>query len=94
MGEYSVSPMEAATLMGQLGFRAGNWGRAVLTHATLVALFGVALPWMKGVAFLDQVVLGAYACMGVVFAGPAAAQGIDPRTGNAGARILACVLYG
>jgi hypothetical protein len=51
--------------------------RTVLAQVLLFAVFGVWLPWQKGVSFLDSVVLGAYACLGVIFAAPQAASGIS-----------------
>ena len=45
----------------------------VLLHVALIAIFGVLLPRRKGIDFLDPVMISAYACMGVIFAAPAAA---------------------
>ncbi len=39
-----------------------------------MAVFGILIPWWKGVDFFDPVITSAYACMGVIFAAPAAAQ--------------------
>jgi hypothetical protein len=72
--------------------------RPILLHLALLAAFGIWIPQWKGVDFLDSPVLGAYACLGLIFAGPAAAQafpdGISPSFGQANARILVSVLYG
>ena len=46
----------------------------MLLHLVLIAVFGVLLPWWKGPEFLDPVMSSAYACLGVLFAAPAAAQ--------------------
>jgi hypothetical protein len=46
----------------------------VLIHLVLVAIFGVLIPWWRGVDFFDPAITAAYACMGVLFAAPAAAQ--------------------
>lgn len=46
----------------------------MLLHFALIALFGVFLPWIKGLEFLDPPLISAYTCMGVLFAGPASAQ--------------------
>lgn len=51
--------------------------RTILPQVVLFAVFGVWLPLQKGISFLDPVVLGAYACLGVVFSAPAAASGIS-----------------
>ncbi len=67
-------------------------------HLALLAAFGIWIPQWKGVDFLDSPVLGAYACLALIFAGPAAAQafpeGISSSFGQANARILVSVLYG
>jgi hypothetical protein len=47
--------------------------RLVLFHVVLIAVFGVLLPLRKGLGFLDPVMISAYACMGILFAPPAAA---------------------
>jgi hypothetical protein len=46
----------------------------VLLYVALIAVFGVFLPWTKGLDFLDPVMTAAYACLGVLFAGPASAE--------------------
>jgi len=51
--------------------------RTLLPQVVLIAVFGVWLPLQKGIAFLDPVVLGSYASLGVFFAAPAAAAGIS-----------------
>jgi hypothetical protein len=48
--------------------------RTVFLYAALIAVFGVLLPWTKGLDFLDPVMTAAYACLGVLFAGPASAE--------------------
>ena len=47
--------------------------RVFLLHLALIAIFGVLLPLRKGISFLDPVMISAYACLGVLFAAPAAA---------------------
>lgn len=52
---------------------------------------------MKGLDFLDTPVLGAYACLGLIFAAPAAAQVFQdhfPAFRQALARVFVSVLYG
>ena len=51
--------------------------RTILPQVVLFFVFGVWLPWQKGIGFLDSVILGAYACLGVLFAAPQAASGIS-----------------
>jgi hypothetical protein len=46
-------------------------------QVVLFSVFGVWLPWQKGISFLDSVILGAYACLGVIFAAPLTASGIS-----------------
>jgi len=48
--------------------------RVVLLHLALIVIFGVLLPLRKGLAFLDPIMITAYACIGVLFAPPAAAR--------------------
>ncbi len=51
--------------------------RTISIQVVLFAVFGLWLPWQKGIGFLDSVILGAYACLGVAFAAPMAASGIS-----------------
>lgn len=46
----------------------------MLLHLILIAFFGVYLPWMKGLEFLDPPMICGYACLGALFAGPSAGQ--------------------
>ena len=72
--------------------------RIIMLHIAIVALFGVWWPWMKGIEFLDPVFLLAYACLGILFAAPTAAQafaGDRPQSmSGAIARIAVAVIYG
>lgn len=47
--------------------------RTYLTQVVFFVVLGLWIPMRLGIAFLDPVVLGAYACLGVVYAAPAAA---------------------
>jgi hypothetical protein len=87
---------ELSNLRGRLGFQGSGLIRAVLVYLILIAIFGVFLPWQKGRDFLDAVILGAYACLGVVFAAPTAALEFEqvPTTRKALARVAISVLYG
>jgi hypothetical protein len=51
----------------------------VLPLIALLLVFGVALPWLKGIDFLDPVMTGAYACLGGLFAAPYAARSFEQR---------------
>lgn len=88
--------VEASSLRRRLGFQGSSLIRTVLVYLLLVGIFGVFLPWQKGRVFLDSVILGAYASLGVVFAAPAAALEFElvPTTRKALARIAISVLYG
>jgi hypothetical protein len=72
--------------------------RSVLLHLALLAAFGIWIPQMKGLDFLDTQILAAYMCLGLLFAAPATAQafpeGIPPSFKEAASRIVAGVLYG
>lgn len=72
--------------------------RSILLHLALLAAFGVWIPRVKGVDFLDPFVLGAYSCLGLIFAGPAVAQSFAepsaPPYGVAIARAATGVVYG
>lgn len=48
-------------------------------YVLLILAFGVAVPASKGLGFFDSSLLSAYACLGTVFAGPAAAQKFEKR---------------
>jgi hypothetical protein len=72
--------------------------RPILLHLALLLAFGVWIPKSKGIDFLDPEVLGAYACLGLIFAGPAVAQMSDgtwpPGFKLAIARVFTGVVYG
>jgi hypothetical protein len=72
--------------------------RSILFHLALVVAFGIWIPRLKGVDFLDSQILGAYVCLGLLFAGPATAQAFPEGTRSsfkqAKGRIFAGVLYG
>ena len=72
--------------------------RSLLLHVALVLVFGIWIPRMKDLDFLDTQVLGAYACLGLIFAAPAAAQAFQgdvfPTFRQVLARVFASVLYG
>ena len=87
---------EASNLRTRLGFQDTGWMRVLPVYLLVIGIFGVFLPWQKGRDFLDSVILGAYACLGVVFAAPAAAPEFEkvPTIQTALARVLISVLYG
>ena len=87
---------EASDLRRRLGFEGTGWIRAMPVYVLIIGIFGVFLPWQKGRDFLDSVMLGAYACLGVVFAAPAAAAQFAkaPTTRKALARVGIAVVYG
>jgi hypothetical protein len=82
-------------LRGRLGFRSGAWLRSTITHLAVIAVFGVAVPAVKGLSFFDPAIVGAYALLGSIFASPLAAPELeDPSWLRINARIVACVVYG
>jgi hypothetical protein len=87
---------EASNLRGRLGFQGAGWIRVLPVYLLVIGIFGMFLPWQKGRDFLDAVILGAYACLGVVFAAPAAAPEFDrfPTIQEALARLAISVFYG
>jgi len=88
------------TLISEIGILASRVGtaRSILLHLALLAAFGVWIPYVKGVDFLDSQVLGAYACLGLLFAAPATVQAFPPNFATsfeeAWARVFSAVLYG
>jgi hypothetical protein len=70
----------------------------VLLHLILVAVFGVGIPYWKGLDFLDPTITAAYACIGCLFAAPAAAQAFAasrPQSmKDAWLRVGRAILYG
>jgi hypothetical protein len=68
-----------------------------LTYAVVILVFGVAVPVGKGIGFFDPVLLAAYACLGILFSGPAAAQAFEQQpasTAQALHWILKAALFG
>ena len=70
--DQSITPLPEHT---QSPF--ARYVRGAFIYLVLLIAFGVFLPWQKGLDFFDPALLAAYACLGVVFAGPAAAQAFD-----------------
>lgn len=87
---------EASNLLTRLGFEGGGWVRSFPIYLLVIGVFGVFLPWLRGRDFLDPIILGAYACLGVVFAAPAAAPEFErfPTVQKALARVAISVFYG
>jgi hypothetical protein len=87
---------EGAGLRSRVGL--GSGFRGLLIHLLVIGTFGIFLPWMRGIDFLDPVMIAAYACLGILFAAPAAAQafaaGRPASMGDVLARIAVAVLYG
>jgi hypothetical protein len=88
------------TLLAELRVLASRLGslRSILLHLALLAAFGIWVPRLKGLDFLDSQILGAYACLGLLFAAPATVQafpeGFSSSFKQAKARIFGGVLYG
>ncbi len=81
-----------------LQFRSRFGLRVILIHLAIIGVFGILLPWMRGIDFLDPVMTAAYACLGVLFSAPAVAQGfaLDRPSSmmDAVIRITLAVAYG
>jgi hypothetical protein len=72
-------------------------GPGLAVYLLLLAAFGVLVPWQKGLEFLDPVILIAYACLGGVFAGPAAVQmfaDVPRSAGTAVERVVVATAWG
>lgn len=72
-------------------------GSNIAIYIGVILAFGVAVPFAKGLGFLDPLLLSAYACLGIVFAGPAAAHAFEKRPASALQAIwwvLKAVLFG
>jgi len=72
-------------------------GSNIAIYIGVILAFGVALPLAKGLGFLDPLLLSAYACLGIVFAGPAAAKAFENHPASAIQAIgwvLKAVLFG
>ena len=88
---------ESLILLRKIGLgRPVAWG-ALAIHLSLLAAFGIFLPWLKGVEFMNPALPTIYACLGPLFAAPALVQLL--REGDSGwtttfARIVAATAYG
>ena len=58
--------------------------RNALTYIAVIAIFGGLVPFEKGLGFFDPVILAAYACIGIVFSGPAAVVAFAKRPASLG----------
>jgi hypothetical protein len=86
---------EAAALARRLGFLGPAWPRAWIIHLMVIAVFGVLLPYIKGLDFFDPAIVGLYTCLGSIFAAPAAAASLEAASlAVACARVAVCVVYG
>ena len=71
--------------------------RNAILYLMVILAFGVAVPASKGLGFFDPVLLSAYASLGIVFSGPAAAQAFEKRPDSLGQAmkwIVKAVLFG
>jgi hypothetical protein len=58
---------------------------SVVSYIAFLLLFGVLVPWFKGLSFLDPLIVVPYACLSLLFAAPAAADGVMAlRAGRSG----------
>ena len=66
-------------------------------HVLLLAAFGVFVPWLKGVEFMDPALPMIYVCLGPLFAAPALVQLLRERGAEwptTWTRIVAATVYG
>jgi hypothetical protein len=71
--------------------------RNTVIYVLVLLVFGVAVPRAKGLGFFDPALLSAYACIGMVFAGPLAAKAFEGRPatlGQAFGLIVRAALFG
>jgi hypothetical protein len=95
---------EGKALLLRVGIGRPGGSRTILVHVVLLVVFGIFLPWMKGLEFTDPAIVSAYLCMSVVFAAPSAAEAFSnakahsndaPQSlAEASARIAVAVFYG
>jgi hypothetical protein len=101
-GQMKTGPhllaQESRIMLESFGSDRSSRIRAILLHVILIAVFGIFLPWQKGLDFLDPVITAAYVCLSVIFAAPAVAQTFStnrPATMSAAiVRVLIAVAYG
>lgn len=89
--------IEAAALARKVGLGRPVAWKAAVTHLAVLAIFGIYLPWLKGVEFMDAALPTIYTCLGPLFAAPALVQLL--REGGStwpvtSARITAASIYG
>src|SRR5271168_4843769 len=94
-----ASPLttESLVLMRKIGLARPVPWKTLGTHLVLLAVFGILLPWLKGVEFMDPALPAIYACLGPLFAAPALVQMLregDSAWPTTSARIAAATVYG
>src|SRR5437016_7907188 len=86
---------EIRNLIGTRGQPLRQTLAAFVIPLLVLIAFGILVPLSKGLDFFDPLILGAYAALGGIFAGPAAATAVDrPTLSLALARVLATSIYG
>lgn len=75
--DESTTPAPNGPIEAQAQSNLARYLRSAFIYLVLLFAFGVFLPWRKGLDFFDTALLSAYACLGVVFAGPTAAQAFE-----------------
>lgn len=88
---------ESRTLLGRVGLGSPVAWKALGTHVLVLGIFGILLPWLKGVEFMDPALPTIYACLGPLFAAPAVIESL--KGGDSGwpawwAKIAASTVYG
>src|SRR5947209_20121584 len=51
-----------------------NMAKQALIILAIVLVFGVLVPWFRGLSFLDSITVVVYACMSLLFVAPTAAE--------------------
>jgi hypothetical protein len=92
---------ESLILMRKIGLRRPVAWKTLGMQLFLLAAFGILLPWLKGVEFMDPALPTIYACLGPLFAAPAVVQMLradsgfhHPTWATTSARIAAATAYG
>src|SRR5947209_7396547 len=62
--------------------------KQALIILVVVIVFGVLVPWYRGLSFLNSITIVVYACISLLFVAPAAAEMFGTSTGFSTADIL------
>jgi hypothetical protein len=73
--------------------------KQAITILLIVLVFGIFVPWYKGFAFLDPLMISAYSCLAIIFVAPASAEAFgtlppDSSRSELLAKLFTIVAYG